>query len=46
MMQIYNLNNYIDAPIGLVATETSIKTINLLKVSFFGLQLFKFRLSG
>lgn len=27
MMQIYNLNNYIDAPIGLVATKTSIKTI-------------------
>lgn len=27
MMQIYNLNNRIDAPIGLVATKTSFKTI-------------------
>lgn len=27
MMQIYNLKNDIDAPIGLVATETSIWTI-------------------
>lgn len=27
IMQIYNLNNHIDAPIRLVATKTSIKTI-------------------
>lgn len=27
MMQIYNLNNHIDAPIGLVARKTNIKAI-------------------